>query len=234
MELLTCSNVSMAYDSNMVVSGVSFTVFAGDYLVIVGENGSGKTTLIKGLLGLLKPVSGSIKLCGLKQQEIGYLPQQTPVQKDFPASVLEVALSGCLGCSGLKPFYSKIDRVRAQQNIARLGIEELKSKSYRDLSAGQQQRVLLARALCASERLIVLDEPVAGLDTIMTADLYTLIAALNSQGLTVIMVSHDVKSAVHYASKILHIDNAPQFFGSKEDYLHTDICKRMIGDMDYV
>jgi zinc transport system ATP-binding protein len=217
-----------------VVSGVSFKLEAGDYLVIVGENGSGKSTLMKGLLGLLKPVSGKIEFYGLRQQEIGYLPQQTVVQKDFPASVFEVVLSGCLNRHGLKPFYGRADRLRAQQNICRLGIESLKRKSYRDLSGGQQQRVLLARALCASERLVVLDEPVNGLDPIMTADLYALIAGLNREGLTVIMVSHDVKGAVQFGNKVLHMEKAPLFCGSKEDYLNTDICKRMTGGALYV
>jgi zinc transport system ATP-binding protein len=223
----------MAYDSRMVVSGISFSLDEGDYLLIVGENGSGKSTLMKGLLGLLKPISGKIEFFGLKQQEIGYLPQQTVVQKDFPASVFEVVLSGCLNRHGLRPFYDREDRARAQQNIARLGIEGLKRKSYRDLSGGQQQRVLLARALCASERLVVLDEPVNGLDPIMTAELYSLIADLNREGLTVIMVSHDVKSAVQFGNKILHMEKSSLFCGSKEEYLQTDICKRMTGGVVY-
>ena len=233
MELLSCAGISMAYDSHTVVNNVSFTLEAGDYLLIVGENGSGKSTLMKGLLGLLKPVSGKIDFYGLKQQEIGYLPQQTIVQKDFPASVFEVVLSGCLNRHGLRPFYDREDRARTRHNISRLGIEGLKRKSYRDLSGGQQQRVLLARALCASERLVVLDEPVNGLDPIMTADLYALIADLNREGLTVIMVSHDVKSAVQYGNKILHMEKSPLFCGSKEEYLNTDICKRMTGGTVY-
>jgi zinc transport system ATP-binding protein len=234
MELLSCTAISMAYDSHTVVSGVSFTVCAGDYMVIVGENGSGKSTLMKGLLGLLKPISGKIQFYGLKQQEIGYLPQQTVVQKDFPASVFEVVLSGCLNRRGLKPFFDREDRLRAQQNISRLGIESLKRKSYRDLSGGQQQRVLLARALCASERLVVLDEPVTGLDPIMSAELYALIANLNREGLTVIMVSHDVVSAIQFGNKVLHMEKSPLFCGLKEEYLVTDICKRMTGGAIYV
>ncbi|MCL1975122.1 MAG: ABC transporter ATP-binding protein [Firmicutes bacterium] len=233
MNILSCTGVSMAYDSHVVVSDVSFALEAGDYMVIVGENGSGKSTLMKGLLGLIKPISGKIEFYGLNQYEIGYLPQQTVVQKDFPASVFEVVLSGCLTTKGSKIFYRRQDKELAQHNIARLGIDALKRKSYRNLSGGQQQRVLLARALCASERLIVLDEPVNGLDPIMTGDLYSLIAELNHAGLAVIMVSHDVKSAVQFGNKILHMEKKPLFYGAKEDYLHTDICKRMTGGEIY-
>lgn len=230
MKLLSCENVSMAYNGHTVVRGVSFDLEAGDYLVIVGENGSGKSTLIKGLLGLLNPAGGAFTFHGLLQREIGYLPQQTTVQKDFPASVSEVVLSGCLNRRGLLPFYSRRERKRAAENMQRLGINELKSKSYRDLSGGQQQRVLLARALCASERLVLLDEPVAGLDPIMTVELYALIKKMNEQqGVTVIMVSHDIASAVRYGGKILHLDTAPLFFGSTEEYLSTEICRRMMG-----
>jgi len=229
MNLLSCADIIMAYDGQTVVEGVSFAVAAGDYLLVVGENGSGKSTLIKGLLGLLKPVSGRIEFHGLKQNEIGYLPQQTVVQKDFPASVFEVVLSGCLNRRGLRPFYSRKDRSRAQENISRLGITDLKRKSYRDLSGGQQQRVLLARALCSSERLILLDEPVNGLDPVMTADLYGLVAGLNREGLTVIMVSHDIGGALQYGNKVLHMKKVPLFFGAKDEYLKTEVYNYMTG-----
>lgn len=230
MRLLSCQNISMSYDGHLAVDNVSFTLEEGDYLCIVGENGSGKSTLVKGILGLLKPVAGKFAFNGIKPVEIGYLPQQTIVQKDFPASVLEVVLSGCLNRRGLWPFYSQREKDRAKGNIRRLGIEKLIGKSYRDLSGGQQQRVLLARALCAAERLLLLDEPVAGLDPVMTAELYTLIARLNrEQGVTIIMVSHDINKAVEYGNKILHLQTRPAFFGSTGQYLKTDICRRMMG-----
>lgn len=229
MQLLDCKNVSMSYDAHIVVNDISFDLEQGDYLCVVGENGSGKSTLVKGILGLLKPMKGSISFNGIKQTEIGYLPQQTIVQKDFPANVFEVVLSGCLNRRGLLPFYSKEEKKRADDNINKLGISELKRKSYRDLSGGQQQRVLLARALCATEKLLLLDEPVTGLDPIMTSDLYNLINKLNrEEAITVIMISHDINSAVQYGNKILHMDTKVAFYGLKEKYLSTDICRRMM------
>ena len=230
MKSLDCQNVTMGYDGCLAVNDISFDLEQGDYLCIVGENGSGKSTLVKGILGLLKPMKGNIVFNGIKQTEIGYLPQQTIVQKDFPANVFEVVLSGCLNRRGLLPFYSKKEKSRADDNIIKLGINELKKKSYRDLSGGQQQRVLLARALCATEKLLLLDEPVTGLDPIMTSDLYNLINKLNhEEGITVIMVSHDIDSALQYGNKILHMDTKAAFYGLKQDYLSTDICRRMLG-----
>ncbi len=230
MKMISCQNVAMGYDGRLAVNNMNFDLEKGDYLCIVGENGSGKSTLMKGILGLIKPTSGHITFNDIKQTEIGYLPQQTVVQKDFPANVLEIVLSGCLNRRGLLPFYSKKEKDWAIYNIKLLGINELKKKSYRDLSGGQQQRVLLARALCATERLILLDEPVAGLDPMVTSELYTLIKKLNhEEGITVIMVSHDIKSAVQYGNKILHMQTEPLFFGLTEDYLTTDICHKMMG-----
>ncbi len=230
MALISCQNIIVKYDGHTAVDNVSFALERGDYLSIVGENGSGKSTLIKALLGLLRPSSGTVRFDGLKQTEIGYMPQQTAVQKDFPASVSEVVLSGCLNRRGVAPFYSASDKCRVRENMERLEIGGLMKKCYRELSGGQQQRVLLARALCATERLLLLDEPVAGLDPVITAELYSLIDSLNhEQGLTVIMVSHDVRSAVQCGNKILHMDTNAAFFGTREEYLKTDICRRMMG-----
>lgn len=230
MRLISCRNIQMAYAGNIVLDDVNFDVEQGDYLCIIGENGSGKSTLIKIILGLLRPAGGQIVFNGLKQNQIGYMPQQTMVQKDFPASVYEVVLSGCLNGCSLFPFYSPKNKERADESLRYLEIDAIKKKSYRELSGGQQQRVLLARALCATKKLLLLDEPVAGLDPLMTLELYALIGKLNKeQGITVIMVSHDIKSAVQYGNKILHLDGAAKFFGSTEDYLATDICRRMMG-----
>ena len=192
MELISCNNVSFSYENTSVIKDLSFSVNSGDYLCIVGENGSGKSTLIKGLLGLKNPSSGQIvRGSELKSNEIGYLPQQTPAQKDFPASVFEVVLSGRLNSRGIRPFYTKNDKKIAEENIHRLGIEHLQKRSYRELSGGQQQRVLLARALCASKKLLLLDEPVTGLDPIVTEEMYRLIDELNKkEKITIIMVSH--------------------------------------------
>lgn len=224
MPQIICKNASLGYDGKAITHGLSFEVNAGDYLCIVGENGAGKSTLIKTVLGLNPPVEGEISFSdGLRQNEIGYLPQQTPVQRDFPASVSEIVLSGCLGKSGFHPFYTKAQKKLAAENMEKMNITPLAGRCYRELSGGQQQRVLLARALCATTKLLLLDEPVAGLDPKATREMYEIIASLNRTGITVIMVSHDIASAVKYASHILHLGNTPKFFGSKEDYLKTDV-----------
>ena len=231
MALIKVSGVSLGYEGKAIVTDLDFEVNKGDYLCIVGENGSGKSTLMKTLLGQKNVVSGKIEFGdGLKQNEIGYLPQQTPVQKDFPASVKEIVYSGCLNSCGLRPFYSKEQKKRANEIMDKLGISELASSCYRELSGGQQQRVLLARALCATKKLLVLDEPVAGLDPVVTKNLYRLISDINKEGTTVIMVSHDIHAAIEFASHILHIGNKPLFFGTKEDYKNSDGCHCFICD----
>ena len=220
-EQIICKNAVLGYEKTPVVENLSFAVCEGDYLCIVGENGSGKSTLVKTLLGLNPPISGEIKRGGgIKPTQIGYLPQQTVVQKDFPASVWEIVLSGCLSKSGLRPFYNKAEKETARKNIERLGITDLSGKCYRDLSGGQQQRALLARALCAADKLLLLDEPVTGLDPVATADMYALIETLNKSGITIIMISHDTGAAVKYASHILHMADEV-FFGTKEEYLKS-------------
>ncbi len=225
MAYLTVRDLSLGYDAHTIVEGLNFTVNAGDYLCIVGENGSGKTTLMKTLLHLKEPVDGQILIGdGLKKNEIGYLPQQTVVQKDFPASVKEIILSGCQGRCGLRPFYNREERRLAEENMQRMGIMDLADRCYRELSGGQQQRVLLARALCATRKILLLDEPVSGLDPKVTADMYALISDLNREGVTIIMISHDIEAAVRYASHILHI-GASVFYGTKEEYLQSDVGK---------
>lgn len=221
---LQCSDVSLGYEGKVIMEHLNFTVNQGDYLYIVGENGAGKSTLMKTVLGLRSPLAGTISFSeGLKQTEIGYLPQQTLVQRDFPASVSEVVMSGLLNKRGNRPFYNKEEKKRANQMMERLEILDLKKKCYRDLSGGQQQRVLLCRALCATEKMLLLDEPVAGLDPMITAQMYEVIADLNKEGITVIMISHDMNAACLYADHILHIAHRPLFFGTKEDYLNTEI-----------
>ncbi len=230
MDLITCRDASFVYEGTTAVSGLNFTVAAGDYLCIVGENGSGKSTLVKGLLKLKAPHTGSISTGGIALREIGYLPQQTAVQKDFPASAYEVVLSGRLGARGIMPFYSKKDKAIVEENIKRLDIDSLKNRCYRELSGGQQQRVLLARALCATRKILLLDEPVAGLDPIGTQELYRIIDQINREmGITIIMVSHDVRSAVTYASHILHLSTAQAFFGKTEDYVKSDVGISFLG-----
>ena len=225
MSLLDIQNVSLGYDSNVIIENLSFTVNKGDYLCIVGENGSGKSTLMKTLLTLQAPIKGEIvRGDGLLPNEIGYLPQQTAIQRDFPASVNEIVLSGFQAQCRLRPFYNKEEKRLAKENMERLGILNLSKHCYRKLSGGQQQRVLLARALCATRKILLLDEPVSGLDPKVTADMYTLIKNLNNDGITIIMVSHDISAALKYASHILHI-GGNVFFGTKEEYLSSDIGK---------
>lgn len=229
MALITASDVSLGYDNHVIVKKLNFEVNTGDYLCIVGENGSGKSTLMKTLLGLRSPIAGQIHFGdGLGAKEIGYLPQQTIIQKDFPASVKEIVLSGCQGRCGLRPFYNRQEKELADSNIERMGITGLKNRPYRELSGGQQQRVLLARALCAARKVLLLDEPVAGLDPNVTAGMYSLIDKLNNEGITIIMISHDISAAIRYASHILHIGDR-LFFGSKDEYLKSDAARAFLG-----
>ena len=222
MAQLTCQNLSIGYDGRAVLQDLNFEVFAGDYLCIVGENGSGKSTLMKTILGLQTPISGTVLTGdGLRKNEIGYLPQQTQVQKDFPASVKEIVLSGCQGRCGRRPFYGKDEKQLAADAMEKMRITGLAGRCYRELSGGQQQRVLLARALCATQKMLLLDEPVSGLDPKVTAEMYELIEMLNREdGITVIMISHDLSAALRYASHILHIGDSV-FFGTKADYLES-------------
>ncbi|MCR4579178.1 MAG: ABC transporter ATP-binding protein [Treponema sp.] len=221
MAQLICENLTLGYNSKVVVENLSFSVNAGDYLCIVGENGSGKSTLMKTILHLLKPLSGTIKTGdGLLNDEIGYLPQQTDVQRDFPASVREIVLSGCQSRCGRRPFYIKAEKQLAYDNMEKLGILPLAKRCYRELSGGQQQRVLLARALCATQKMLLLDEPVTGLDPEATEEMYELIKKLNNDGITIIMISHDIDTALQYASHILHIGQKI-FYGEAKDYVRN-------------
>ena len=229
MALITCEHVCLGYDGQTVLRGVNFTVSRGDLLCVVGENGSGKSTLIKGLLGLKAPEQGSITLGdGLVRNEIGYLPQQTALQRDFPASVDEIVMSGFLGRMGLRPFYNKAEKKEAHELMEKTRITDLADRCYRQLSGGQQQRVLLTRALCATRKILLLDEPVSGLDPVATADMYQIINELNKEDrVTIIMISHDISEVATYASHVLHIGQKV-FFGTKEEYLESKIGKRLV------
>ncbi|MBO4459227.1 MAG: ABC transporter ATP-binding protein [Clostridiales bacterium] len=225
MAQLIVEDLALGYESQAIIEGLNFTVNKGDYLCIVGENGSGKTTLMKTLLNLRSPISGKITTGDdIKRNEIGYLPQQTVVQKDFPASVREIVMSGFQGQCGMRPFYNKKEKKIAEENMERMGIADLAKRCYRDLSGGQQQRVLLARALCATRKILLLDEPVSGLDPKVTTEMYNLISELNSEGITIIMISHDIAAAVRYSSHILHIGDKV-FFGTRDEYVASDIGK---------
>ncbi|MFW5554620.1 MAG: metal ABC transporter ATP-binding protein [Roseburia inulinivorans] len=223
MAQITCKNLEIGYDGKAILDQVSFSVNAGDYMCIIGENGSGKSTLMRTLLHLQQPVSGSILLGdGIERYEIGYLPQQTVIQKDFPASVREIVLSGCQNHPGFHPFYSKAEKELANEMIAKMQISSLTDKCYRELSGGQQQRVLLARALCATQKILLLDEPVSGLDPNVTTEMYHLIEHLNQEEhITIIMISHDIKTALSYASHVLHI-GTNIFYGTKQEYFQME------------
>jgi len=245
---ISCQELSLAYEGLAVIWDLAFTVEHGDYLWVVGENGSGKTTLIKGILRLLNPIKGHIMFCDeLRQGRIGYLSQQMVLKKDFPAGVFEIVLSGNLGSMGLRPFYSAREKKLAEEAVEQLGISDLKKTCFRELSGGQQRRVLLARALCAARaepmsagaehkavetscRLLVLDEPAAGLDPLVTVEVYELLKKLNTQmGITIIMVSHDTRAAKQYATGILHLEGGLGYFGETPAYLKSERGKKFFG-----
>lgn len=230
MAQITCKNLTLGYENRAIQENLNFSINAGDYLCIVGENGSGKSTLMKTLLHLQPPISGTIELGdGLRKNEIGYLPQQTLVQRDFPASVKEIVLSGCQGRCGWRPFYNKEDKEIARKAMEKMMIQDLQDRCYRELSGGQQQRVLLARALCAAKKILLLDEPVSGLDPKVTAEMYQLIEDLNKKDeITIIMISHDIEAAVRYATHILHIGEHC-LFGTKKQYLESSLGRHFTG-----
>jgi zinc transport system ATP-binding protein len=225
MPQISCTNLTLGYEGTAVLSELSFEVSAGDYLCIVGENGSGKSTLMKAILGLKSLQAGNISRGdGLGANEIGYIPQLTAAQMDFPASVREIVRSGCLNRCGLRPYYSTVEKHMAEENMEKLGITALAKSCYRELSGGQQRRVLLARALCATQKVLLLDEPAAGLDPGASEDMYALIKYLNDSGITIIMISHDIASSVKYASHILHVGQQTALFsGATGDYLKSDV-----------
>ena len=226
MSLLKVKNLSLGYEGKTIVNNLSFIVNSGDFLSIIGENGSGKTTLVKGLLGLIGKYSGSIELSDeITQSHIGYLSQKNLITKDFPASVYEIVMSGFLNSKRFGMFYTKEQKNEAAALMERVGIIGLKNAFFSELSGGQQQRVLLCRALCAAKKLILLDEPTTGLDPIASADFYSLLSELNKDGVTVIMVSHDVTGAVKMSSHILYLGKDSSFFGTTHQYLHSNAGK---------
>ena len=212
------SSLSLSYDSRRVLDELSFCIHSGDYISIVGENGSGKTTLLLALAGLIKPTSGEIKLEGIKRNEIGYLPQINETELDFPATVSEVVISGCLARNPKSPFLPKGAKEDAFSAMEKLGITSLSSRSFNSLSGGQRQRVLLARAICAADKMLILDEPITGLDRSASADLYSLINDLNAKGMTVITVTHDINAAIKYSSAILYVSEHSASLTSVDDF----------------
>lgn len=230
--IFECKDVTLGYENKVVAKNLNFKIDQGDYLCVVGENGTGKSTLIKTLLGLIKPLNGEViaNVQGKNHKGVGYLPQQTQAQKDFPASVWEVVLSGVLNNDHRCPFYNKKDKAEAEKNMEKLNILDLKKRCYRELSGGQQQRVLLARALCATDSVLILDEPVTGLDPAVSMELYETIKDLNKkENVTIIMVSHDIKNALNYATHILHLEQEKDFFGTVEEYKKSNVSNMFLG-----
>lgn len=231
MSYITCDKVTLAYEGRIIVKDLSFSVERGDYICIVGENGSGKTTLLRTLLGLRRPFSG--KVCygdGISHRNVGYVPQTVLSGKDFPATVYEVVTSGLLNRMGLRPFFTKEEKKAAEYAMERLGISDIKGKCFRELSGGQRQRVQLARAICAADKLLMLDEPASGLDPVITSQLYEIIKELNeADGMAVVMVSHDIPSAVRYATKLLHLEKDHSFFGTSDEYKKNRMGRHFLG-----
>lgn len=230
--IFECKDVTLGYENKVVAKNLNFKIDQGDYLCVVGENGTGKSTLIKTLLELIKPLNGEViaNVQGKNHKGVGYLPQQTQAQKDFPASVWEVVLSGVLNNDHRCPFYNKKDKAEAEKNMEKLNILDLKKRCYRELSGGQQQRVLLARALCATDSVLILDEPVTGLDPAASMELYETIKDLNKkENVTIIMVSHDIKNALNYATHILHLEQENDFFGTVEEYKKSNVSNMFLG-----
>ena len=230
--IFECKDVTLGYENKVVAKNLNFKIDQGDYLCVVGENGTGKSTLIKTLLGLIKPLNGEViaNVQGKNHKGVGYLPQQTQAQKDFPASVWEVVLSGVLNNDHRCPFYNKKDKAEAEKNMEKLNILDLKKRCYRELSGGQQQRVLLARALCATDSVLILDEPVTRLDPAASMEFYETIKDLNKkENVTIIMVSHDIKNALNYATHILHLEQENDFFGTVEEYKKSNVSNMFLG-----
>ncbi len=218
--IIEVKNLTLGYDKHIVLKNLNFEIKDGDFVCVVGPNGSGKSTLIKGLLRLIKPIKGKIIYNNLKQNFIGYMPQETQIDKNFPASVYEIVLSGTLNRLGLISFYTKKEKDIADDNLKLLNISNLKNKSFSSLSGGQRQKVLLARSLCATSKLLILDEPSNNLDSKSKKDLYSLIVDLNkNKGITIIMITHDLDHNNLLGNKILSLREDDIFFGSTEDFV---------------
>ncbi len=230
MPVITTKDLTLAYDGDEVVKCLDISIYKGDYVCIIGENGSGKSTLAKAILGLISPVSGKIEYNGINKTSIGYLPQQTNVQRDFPVSVYEIIMSGFAGKAFPLPFYSKKQKEKANSIMDMLGILNVKNSCFNELSGGQQQRVLLSRALCGADNILVLDEPVSNLDPVITNEFYDIIFKLNKQkNVTVIMVSHDMSVVTKYATKVLHLSENKYFFDTAQKYINSNIAAQFIG-----
>lgn len=216
MNLIEVKNLSVGYNHKAIVENISFTVNEGNAICIIGENGIGKSTLMKTLLGVLKPVSGEIIFS--ENKRFGYLPQINETQNDFPASVNEIVLSGLLNKKSFLAFYNKADKEIAMKNMEILHITHLKDKPFSSLSGGQKQRVLIARALCSTDNILFLDEPITGLDPQTKADFYETLALLQKEGITIVMITHNLEDFINEATHVLVVAKESKFL-TKEEYL---------------
>lgn len=227
MSLIECKKLSIGYASKVICKDISFDIEKGDYVCIVGENGCGKSTLLKTILGLNKPLIGKVSFDSeFNRKLVGYLPQQTELQKDFPATVREIVMSGLLNRMGWRPFYSAKEKDRCNKIMKELSVDEFASRGFKELSGGQQQRVLLARALCATDELLVLDEPTNNLDSRSIKLFYKLISKLNKEnGITIIMVTHDLERVINSTNKIVYLKDELKFAGSRDEFLDSEYSK---------
>lgn len=234
MSYLSCTQAAFGYEGRSIVRNVNFTVNQGEYLCIVGENGAGKSTLMKGILGLIPPMEGAVTYeGGITRKDIGYLPQQSEIQKDFPASVMEIVSTGTLSSMGHRPFYGKKEKRMAMDAMDKLNITHLRNRGFHELSGGQKQRVLLARAFCQSKKILVMDEPVTGLDPLVTQEFYELTMELAKSGTAVIMISHDIPSVIRYGTHILHLTGSNIYYGTIEAYLKSETGKLFLMEVDH-
>lgn len=221
-KLLTCRKLVPGYGARAVAGEIDIDVSEGDGLCVVGGNGTGKSTFLRTLLGLQPALSGEVSFNpSLRPGDIGYLPQQNPLQRDFPATAREVAMSGCQAMRGTRPFFRERERAIANEAMGRFGVAAFADRPYRELSGGQRQRVLLARALCAGRRLLVLDEPATGLDPGAAAELYAAMAELHRGGLATISVTHDMAGGLEGATHILDLGRAKPFFGPMAEWARS-------------
>lgn len=220
-KLVEVKNLTVKYANSVVIDKASFSVTEGDFICVVGANGSGKSTLIKTLLGLISPAEGKVEfLGGLKRTQVGYLPQESRIEQGFPATVTEVVLSGTLGRLGRIPIYRKAEKERAKEALKLLKITKLEDKSFSGLSGGERQKVLLARALVATEKLLILDEPSNNLDQRSRAGFYKILKQLNEEAkLTILMITHDLDAEDLIGNKILSIKNAKVELTTTEEFL---------------
>lgn len=224
--IIEVKNVSFSYGKRDVLKHVQLMVHRGDYLGLVGGNGSGKTTLLKIILGLVKPDEGMVRLFGKdlatfkEWSRIGYVPQAaTHFDQGFPATVEEVVLMGRFAEAGLFRSITKKDREKAHKALEAVGMQEYRTRLIGELSGGEKQRTFIARALAGEPEILFLDEPTVGVEKEVREDFYALLKKLNEEGLTVVLVTHDLENIAHEAMHVACLDCTLFFHDSAEEFL---------------